>query len=90
MVRLQGDYVSVPARRIVRALTGQRLTDPAAKRAARLLAAWDGALAADSAAAAVFQVWYRRHLRPGLRRLALAQILPPEKVPAALAAVLPE
>jgi len=35
-------------------------------------------------------VWYRRHLRPGLRELALAQILSPETVPAALAAVLPE
>jgi penicillin amidase len=90
MVRLQGDYVSLPARRIVRALAGQRWTDPAAERAARLLAGWDGTLAADSAPGAVFQVWYRRHLRPGLRRLALAQTLPPEKVPAALAAVLPE
>ncbi len=90
MVRLQGDYVSLPARRMVRALTGLRWTDQAAERAARLLAAWDGTLAADSAAAAVFQVWYRRHLRPSLRRLALAQILPPEQVPAALAAVLPE
>jgi penicillin amidase len=90
MVRLQGDYVSLPARRMVRALAGRRWTDPAAARAARLLAGWDGTLAADSAAAAVFQVWYRRHLRPGLRRLALAHILPREKVPAALAAVLPE
>jgi penicillin amidase len=90
MVRLQGDYVSLPARRMMRVLTGQRWTDQAAQRAARLLAAWDGTLAADSAAAAVFQVWYRRHLRPGLRQLALAQILPPAKVPAALAAVLPE
>ena len=90
MVRLQVDYVSVPARRVVRALAGQRWTDPAAERAARLLAAWDGTLAADSAAAAVFQVWYRRHLRPALRQLALEQILPPEKVQAALAAVLPE
>jgi penicillin G amidase len=90
MVRLQGDYVSLPARRMVRALAGQRWTDPVAERAARLLVGWDGTLAADSAPAAVFQVWYRRHLRPGLRRLALAQILPPEKVAAALAAVLPE
>ncbi len=90
MVRLQGDYVSLPARRMVRALTGLRWTDQAAERAARLLAAWDGTVAADSPAAAVFQVWYRRHLRHGLRRLALAQILPPEQVPAALAAVLPE
>jgi penicillin amidase len=90
MVRLQGDYVSLPGRRMARALTGLRPTDPAAGRAARLLAAWDGTLAADSAAAAVFQVWYRRHLRPGLRRLALARLLPPEQVPPALAAVLPE
>jgi penicillin amidase len=90
MVRLQGDYVSLPARRVVRALSGQRWTDQAAERAARLLLGWDGTLAADSTAAAVFQVWYRRHLRPGLRRLALAQILPPDKVAAALAAVLPE
>jgi penicillin amidase len=90
MVRLQGDYVSLPARRMVRALAGQRWTDPVAERAARLLAGWDGTLAADSAAAAVFQVWYRRHLRPGLRRFALEQILPAEKVAAALAAALPE
>jgi penicillin G amidase len=90
MVRLQSDYVSGPARQMVRVLTGQVWTDPAAERAARLLTAWDGTLGADSAAAALFQVWYQRHLRPGLRRLALAQILPPENVPAALAAVLPE
>jgi penicillin amidase len=90
MVRMQGDYVSLPGRRIAGALAGLRLTDPAARRAARLLAGWDGTLAADSAAAAVFQVWYRRHLRPGLRGLALAQVLPPGQIPAALAAVLPE
>jgi penicillin G amidase len=90
MVRLQADYVSLPGLRMARALSGQRFTDPAAQRAAGLLAAWDGTLAADCAAAAVFQVWYRRHLRPGLRQLALAQFLPPEQVPAALAAVLPE
>jgi penicillin G amidase len=89
MLRLQSDYVSGPARQIVQALAGRNWTDPAAERAARLLTAWDGTLAADSAAAAVFQVWYQRHLRPGLRWLALAQILPPGKVPAALAAVLP-
>jgi len=89
MVRLQGDYVSLPARRIVRALAGRRWTDKAAERAARLLADWDGTLAADSAAAAIFQVWYRRHLRPGIRLLALAQIVPPGRVSAALAALLP-
>jgi len=89
LVALQEDFVSIPARRIVARLAGMSLADPAAARAARLLDGWDGTLAADSAAAAVFQVWYRRHLRPGLLRRALAQLLPAGQVPAALAALLP-
>ena len=89
MVRLQADYISLPGQQIVAYLAGRTWSDGAAERAAGLLAAWDGALAADSAAAALFEVWYRRHLRPALRGLALAQFLPPERVPAALAAVLP-
>jgi penicillin amidase len=89
LVALQEDFVSIPARRIAARLAGMRLADPAAARAARLLDGWDGTLAADSAAAAVFQVWYRRHLRPGLLRRALAQLLPAGQVPAALAALLP-
>ena len=89
LVALQEDFVSIPARRITARLAGMTLADPAAARAARLLEGWDGTLAADSAAAAVFQVWYRRHLRPGLLRRALAQLLPAGQVPAALAALLP-
>jgi len=89
LVALQEDFVSIPARRIAARLAGMSLGDPAAARAARLLDGWDGTLAADSAAAAVFQVWYRRHLRPGLLRRALAQLLPAGQVPAALAALLP-
>ncbi|HEX5290661.1 MAG TPA: penicillin acylase family protein [Streptosporangiaceae bacterium] len=89
MVGLQSDFVSIPARRITARLAGMSLADPAAARAAALLAGWDGTLAADSAAAAVFQVWYRRHLRPGLLRRALEQLLPAARVPAALAALLP-
>jgi penicillin amidase len=89
MVALQEDFVSIPARRIIGRLAKLSLRDPAAVRAAALLDGWDGTLAADSAAAAVFQVWYRRHLRPGLLRRALAQFLPASRVPAALAALLP-
>ena len=89
LVALQGDFVSIPARRIVHALAGRSFADPAAARAAGLLDGWDGTLGADCAAAAVFQVWYRRHLRPGLLRHALAQLLPASQVPAALAALLP-
>jgi penicillin G amidase len=89
LVALQEDFVSIPARRIVRRLAGMSFGDPVAARAAGLLGGWDGTLAADSAAAAVFQVWYRRHLRPGLLRCALARLLPAGQVPAALAALLP-
>jgi penicillin amidase len=89
LVALQEDFVSVPARRIIGRLAKLSLRDPAAARAAGLLDGWDGTLAADSPAAAVFQVWYRRHLRPGLLRRALAQFLPASQVPAALAALLP-
>jgi penicillin amidase len=94
LVALQADFVSIPARRITARLAGRRFGDPAAARAAALLAGWDGTLAAGAAAAAVFQVWYRRHLRPGLLRHALEQLrlagqVAPGQVPAALAALLP-
>jgi penicillin amidase len=89
LAALQADCVSIPARRIAGRLAGRRFADPAAARAAGLLAGWDGTLAADSAAAAVFQVWYRRHLRPALLGRALARVLPADRVPAALAALLP-
>jgi penicillin G amidase len=89
LVALQEDFVSIPARRIAGRLAGMSFRDPAAARAAGLLDGWDGTLAADSAAAAVFQVWYRRHLRPGLLRRALARLLPAGQVAAALAALLP-
>jgi penicillin amidase len=89
LVALQGDYVSIPGRRIAGRLAGMRFQDPAAARAAAVLGGWDGTLAADSAAAAVFQVWYRRHLRPALRGHALAAIVPAARVLAALAAILP-
>jgi penicillin amidase len=89
LVALQGDFVSIPARRIAARLAGRRFADPDAARAAGLLAGWDGTLAAGSAAAALFQVWYRRHLRPGLLRRALAELHPADRVPAALAALLP-
>lgn len=89
MVGLQSDFVSILARRIIRQLAGRRFGNRAAARAASILAEWDADLVKDSAAAAVFEVWYRRHLRSSLRRHALAQLLPADRVPAALAAILP-
>ncbi|MCA1186717.1 MULTISPECIES: penicillin acylase family protein [unclassified Saccharopolyspora] len=64
MVALQSDYLSVPARRIVNRL--RELDVPADTDGLAMLLDWDGELAADSSAAALFEVWYRRHLRPAL------------------------
>lgn len=71
MVALQGDYLSVPARRILTRL--RELDVPGGTDGLALLRDWDGNLAADSAAAAVFEVWYRRHLRPALLTRALGE-----------------
>jgi penicillin amidase len=69
MVALQSDVVSTPARRIVNRLRALDLPEDIDGLA--LLLGWDGDLAADSAAAALFEVWYRRHLRPALLSRAL-------------------
>jgi penicillin G amidase len=89
-VRLQSDFVSLPARRIVARLDGIDASEPRLAELLDMLRGWDGDLRAESAAAAVFEVWYRRHLRPALLRRALARLLPADEVPTALAAVLPE
>jgi penicillin amidase len=88
MVALQSDFVSLPARRIlarVRHLAGAHADTVAGLR---LLLDWDGDLRADSAAAALFEVWYRRHLRPALLGRALEK-LAPGKVAAAAARIAP-
>ena len=61
--RLQTDQVSLPARRIVLALGELRSDDADARAALALLARWDGAVTGDSAAAALYETWYTRHLR---------------------------
>jgi len=74
MVDLQGDHVSVPARRIMAAVRALPIPDTASVDGLDLLLDWDGDLRADSAAAALFEVWYRRHLRPALLARAVAQL----------------
>lgn len=71
-VRLQTDYVSIPARRL-HALLGRAKPVPEAGQALELLGGWNAELAADSAAAALFEVWWRRHLEAEVgRRMAAA------------------
>jgi penicillin amidase len=59
-LRLQRDYTSLLARRVVASLAD--FEHPGAD----LLRDWDGVLAPDSAAAAFYAIWYERHLVPAL------------------------
>ncbi|MEU7317298.1 penicillin acylase family protein [Streptomyces sp. NPDC007083] len=88
-VELQTDCVSLPARRVLPLLSGLESTDPRVRTGLELLRGWDGALRAESAAAALFEVWFRRHLRPALLRRALRDLVPAARLEEALARVLP-
>ncbi|HWM38842.1 MAG TPA: penicillin acylase family protein [Streptomyces sp.] len=88
-VRLQSDHVSLPARSIQSLVRGLTCEDERVAWALELLREWDAALSPDSAAAVLFEVWYRRHLRPAVLRAALRRLLPAGQVERALARVLP-
>ena len=64
---LQCDTLSLPALRLKRLLDPPDEKDPPQLAAAlNLLRAWDGKAVADSAAAALFGVWFHKHLRPAV------------------------
>lgn len=88
-LRLQTDYVSVPARRIVPILAQVTTEDPQVQAAVSLLTGWDGREDAGSAAAALFEIWYRRHLRPMLLSAAVSGLVPPDDVQPAVRAISP-
>jgi penicillin G amidase len=73
---LQNDYVSVAARRLIEPLARLRCADQRAARGTAMLAGWDGQMAASSAAAALFEVWFRSYLRPAIFAAALAGQVP--------------
>ena len=62
MQELQSDTRSVPARRVIALLGGLHAPDPDVERGLDLLRVWDGSIRADSAAAALYEVWAYRHL----------------------------
>ena len=61
-MRLQSDVLSVPARRLQVLLKSLNASDPRAQAASKLLIEWNLLVSADSAAAALFEVWWSRHL----------------------------
>ncbi len=81
---LQNDYLSLVARCLSEPLAGLRCADPLAALGAAMLSGWDGQLAAGSAGAALFEVWFRSHLRPALFAAALAGQVPAGKLRQAL------
>jgi penicillin amidase len=78
---LQTDTWSQPAERICALLAAAvaAAADPSAP--ARMLAGWDRRLTPDSAPAALFELWWMKHLRPAL----LARFCPDPEVRALLA-----
>ncbi|MBV8961460.1 MAG: penicillin acylase family protein, partial [Hyphomicrobiales bacterium] len=63
---LQTDVTSIPARRLTRLLADVSEGGGDTMFALSLLKGWDCALGAESAEAALFEVWWMRHLRPRL------------------------
>ena len=91
MVKLQTDYLSGPARRILTCLKGLEAGEPEVRRSLGMLREWDCVLSVDSAPAALFETWHRSYLRPALLEGAVSTLVSPEKLEAALAALtLPE
>ncbi len=67
-VALQNDQLSIPARRLVALLSNLDGGESGLRRALSLLRKWDAVEAADSNAAALFEVWLSKHLGPGFVR----------------------
>jgi penicillin G amidase len=88
-VKLQTDYLSVPARRIVARLRRLRPSEPELEQILAILKSWDCVLSAGSAPAALFEVWYRMHLREALLGKAMEGIVEPGRLGEAVSRMTP-
>ena len=76
---LQNDQLSLPARRLAALLRACPQDAPDLREPLRLLGEWDCVESAESAAAALFEVWLSRHLGPAFVRAtapAAAHLIP--------------
>ena len=71
-MRLQADLVSVSAARLQALLRSLNASDPRAQAALKLLLDWKLAVSADSAAAALFEVWWSRYLAATFKEAVLS------------------
>jgi penicillin amidase len=80
---LQNDYVTEAGRRLLAVLQSISTQDPGLQELIHWLAAWDDRVTAQSPQAALFEVWFSRHLAPAV----IDRIVPtvPQKLRAAIA-----
>ncbi|MDL2356197.1 MAG: penicillin acylase family protein [Pseudomonadota bacterium] len=71
-MQLQNDLLSIPARRMIALLAPLRSTDPTTRAALDFLRGWDAVESAQSPQAALFEVWWSRHLNRAYVRAVLA------------------
>jgi penicillin amidase len=71
--RMQTDTVSLPALRVVKLLAELRAPEGRIAQGLALLRGWDGDERADSAPAALFEVWFDRFLRPATLKAVLGE-----------------
>lgn len=72
-MRLQNDLLSVPARRLVKLLKDLDSSDSRTQAALKLLRGWNFVESADSAPAALFEVWWSRYLAYVFKQGALSK-----------------
>jgi penicillin amidase len=70
-MRLQNDVLSIPARRLMALLAPLTSAEPKAKAALDLLRGWDAVETSQSPQAALFEVWWSRHLNGAYLRTVL-------------------
>jgi penicillin amidase len=72
-MRLQNDILSIPARRIGVLLAPLSSPDAMTQNALDVLKGWDAVQRADSAPAALFEVWFARHLGKAFKEAVLSK-----------------
>jgi penicillin amidase len=70
-MKLQTDRTSVSVRRSVALLAGLTTTDGNTTAALQILRGWDAVENAESTQAALFEIWWKRHLGPAFLKAAL-------------------
>ncbi len=72
-MRLQNDLLSIPARRLIGLLKDLKSGDDRTQAALKLLKGWNFVESADSAPAALFEVWWSRYLAYVFKQAALSK-----------------